>query len=421
MLSPHRLPSLAYPSLEDASVPTRLAHELERIHDDVRSAASSELGYAPNDVELLLNDARTFLAHLPEMLEGAFALSPPRRSEEAIREGMSQFSALAPWGRVLLCLPANATVPLALILPAALALVGNEVTVVPSRRCPRTSTLLLDAVARTLPGAVQVMRASTGTAIQDASRERRVDLIYYIGGSKHYAEVAATCAASGVQLIYEGAGGGVLVVDGSCGDKLIAQAARDLVEAKRFCLGRMCTAPNVVLVSAVLREKFLRCFTAAARKGPLPHPWSNISAAAVSRIEDLVREGARAYPEPPSPNGTPCPLLIEATAAVCEQEEEFFAPAALLNFYDDASWAAAFVRRYPARLQVTVFSEKPGQAEALVANTSYARYCFNKNPVEQDPRLPWGGYGRSGNSAATNFVMKGLRSVTIERGAEGPL
>jgi hypothetical protein len=153
-------------------------------------------------------------------------------------------------------------------------------------------------------------------------------------------------------------------------------AVPSLIAAKNAFRGRMCSAPNAIAIP----RGTAAAFTAA---------WHRHAAA---------------------PPLTPIGSLAAAV------ERELFRPEAFLVEYGD--WGAlgrelAAVRH---RLQLSIFSRDEARIERLVAATRFARYAVNRCPIDQDPLLPWGGYGRSGRADVLDFYRKGLRSVIVERG-----
>ncbi len=350
----------------------RLARRLDAEEPHLERLMMAETGYTRAECAELLRAAHRFATGLDDLmtLHRALAGAESEAYRDVADDPEVQIE-LRPWGRCLVCTPANAPAPLALALPLALVAAGNQVVLAPSGKARGTALRLGRLVAETVGGVVLWdgrVRDAVDALLGD------IDLVYYLGGSSAFPDLAASCARGGVELIYEGEGNGVAVIDEGFD---FPAAVPSLIAAKNAFGGRMCSAPNAI---AVPRGR-AAAFTAA---------WHRHAAA---------------------PPLTPIGSLAAAV------ERELFRPEAFLVEYGD--WGAlgrelAAVRH---RLQLSIFSRDEARIERLVAATRFARYAVNRCPIDQDPLLPWGGYGRSGRADVLDFYRKGLRRVIVERGA----
>lgn len=350
----------------------RLARRLVAEQPHIERLMVAETGYTRAECAELLGAAHRFAAGLDDLMTLHRALAAAESEAYAeVADAPGAHIELRPWGRCLVCTPANAPAPLALALPLALVAAGNQVVLAPSGKARGTALRLGRMVAETVGGVV-LWDGRVRDAVTALTGD--IDLVYYLGGSSAFPDLAATCARAGVELIYEGEGNGVAVIDDGFA---FADAAAALIAAKNAFAGRMCSAPNAIAVP----RGTAAAFTAAwHRSGPAPP---------LTAIEPLA-------------------------AAV---ERELFRPEAFLVEYAD--WASlgrelASVRH---RLQLSIFSHDEARIERLIADTRFARYTVNRCPIDQDPLLPWGGYGRSGRADVLDFYRKGLRRVIVERGA----
>lgn len=349
----------------------RLARRLEDEQPHLERLMMAETGYSRAECGELLRAAHRFATGLDDLMTLHRALAAAETEAYVdVADDPGVRIELRPWGRCLVCTPANAPAPLALVLPLALVAAGNQVVLAPSGKARGTALRLGRLVAETVGGVV-LWDGRVRDAI--AALMGDIDLVYYLGGSSAFPDLAAGCARAGVELIYEGEGNGVAVIDQGMP---LAAAVPALIAAKNAFGGRMCSAPNAI---AVPRGQ-AAAFTAA---------WHRHAAA---------------------------PPLTPAASLAAAVERELFRPEAFLVEYAD--WRAlgrelAAVRH---RLQLSIFSRDEARIEELVAATRFARYTVNRCPIDQDPVLPWGGYGRSGRADVLDFYRKGLRRVVVERG-----
>ena len=350
----------------------RLARRLEAEQPHLERLMMAETGYTRAECAELLHAAHRFASGLDELMTLHRALAA------AESEGYSDISEdpganieLRPWGRCLICTPANAPAPLALILPLALVAAGNQVVLAPSGKARGTALRLGRLVAETVGGVV-LWDGRVRDAVSGLMGD--IDLVYYLGGSSAFPDLAATCARAGVELIYEGEGNGVAVIDQGMP---LAAAVPSLVAAKTAFAGRMCSAPNAIAVPRGAAADF----TAAWHRQP----------------------GA--------------PALMPAASLAAAVERELFRPEAFLVEYADWGGLARELAAVRHRLQLSIYSRDERRIDQLVAATRFARYVVNRCPIDQDPLLPWGGYGRSGRADVLDFYRKGLRRVVVERGS----
>lgn len=278
---------------------------------------------------------------------------------------------LQPWGSTLVALPSNAPLPLAVIIAIAFKASGNDIMFCAPARVRPVVEFSLSLVSGAIGVEVaSLSSASTRDTVATSLANRSISLLYFAGSSSAYADLAERCAASGVQLLFEGSGNSVTVV----GPEADASAAVKMIErAKAGFNGKMCSAPNAVLVH-----------------------------------ESLVGELRGAL------NRMAGVELLNADSIDKATEHEFFDER--LAFVAWADWDAVIqdLARLPYQLQVTGLGLSEHQEAALQQRTGFARYCFDMVGAAQDVRLPWGGYGRSGNGQPEDFFRKGLRRAVRE-------
>jgi acyl-CoA reductase-like NAD-dependent aldehyde dehydrogenase len=370
-------PEAAPPALHPDAL-DRLDHRLRAEEERLRLRMSEETGYTPGDAQALLDEARRFLRSVRELPELHRALTALETERYAALTGADARIELAPWGTCLVCTPSNAPAPLALAVPLALAAAGNRVVVTAAPGARNTALGLAELVAGEI-GGVFLWGGHVRPAVFGLLAAGALDLVYFVGGTAHYPQLAAECARAGAELIYEGEGAGVAVLDelDPAGWKPVVDA---LVAAKSAFLARMRSAPCAIAVPRALSRDFDVAWARSARSLPA------------------------------------APRLVRGASLAQSVERDLFRPIAYLVEYDDWDALARELAGVRHRLQLSIFSASDERIQRMVRATRFARYCINQCPIAQDPLLPGGNYGLSGSADVLDFYRKGLRRIILERG-----
>ncbi|MGE3537419.1 MAG: aldehyde dehydrogenase family protein [Candidatus Tectimicrobiota bacterium] len=259
---------------------------------------------------------------------------------------------------------------------------------------------------------------ASGTAALRAG----VDHVVLTGSASTGAAVLEALAPSLVPATLELSGCDAAFVRADANLELTARA---LAFSMRFNGGATCIAPRRVFVAAELAtalEQRLQQLVAAL-------PSCQLAPELAARLRTVVQEACQAGGQLLAghwDSAISCtPLLVtRATPAMRLMQEEFFAPVlALMSVRDDAeALTAAASCRYA--LGATVFGEMAG-ARALAARVRAGVVVVNDVMVPTaDPRLPFGGRGRSGfgvtRGAEGLLTFTALKAVAARRGSWRP-
>lgn len=393
----------------DAGALAAIREAFDGASASISSAMARETGYRDEECRELMDATRRFIDGLPDLVRLHQSLA---KTENDLYRALSPEAELRyePWGRCLVCTPANAPAPLALALPLSLAAAGNRVAVAFSGKAIESASALARIVSERV-GGITLWGGRVRDAVETLTASRAVDLVYFLGGSSYFPKLAAQCASAGIELVYEGEGNSVaLLHEDARGD--LATVARQLVASKQAFGGRMCSSPNAIAVPRpLLRELMAEFRRAASEVGGEPIAgW--ISPQIRAYLDELVaRGGARVDGSIDDARG---PLLVEGPDLRAALERELFCPLAFVVPYDDWDAVVREIGAVPHRLQLTVYSADVARTRRLARETSFARYCTNMNPIAQDPLLPWGNYGVSGRADVLDFYRKGLRRAILE-------
>jgi len=366
-------------------------------------------GYRPDHAQRLWEDMIEFLCAAPNLAarlgDRTFAALGGSRESVSLRR--------EPWGRCLLCLPANAPVPLAVVLPLMFAAAGNTVIVAASDATRHFALDLAEVVRARFPDRILLWGGGVRVALSTLLGAGTLDLLYFMGGSGPHAALAAAAAGSGTTLIYEGQGNGVLIAGPDLTQAHDIRRVADIVVASKvFCNGEMCSAPNAVAVPVAHLEAYASALRTAVQEldqRPM------VPARTTQLLQELQGKGV-AFPQVPLDDFGQGPVFFTTRSMAVALDRELFAPAAYLVPYEELGLLAAQIAQRRYNLQLSVMTRDPTVFSRLVARTRHARYCWNLQPTDQDPRLPWGSYGASGHSPLEDYAGKALRLVIVESG-----
>ncbi len=302
-----------------------------------------------------------------------------------------------PRGAVLILAPGNYP----LFLPGAQALqalaAGNAVCVKPAPRASAPMLALADLLRRAgLPeGVMQVLDEAAGP---DASRAG-FDHIVLTGGAETGVRVLHAAADTLTPATMELSGvDAVFVLPGAD----LGLVAACLAYGLRLNGGATCIAPRRVFVPAGLAAAL------EARLAPLLPP----AAAAPPAIADRLAALAAAAAAAGARIVAPAPMILaDARPDMALLQQDVFAPwLALVPVRDEAA-ALEAAALCPFALGASVFGP-PAAARAMALRVRAGSVCVNDLIVPTaDPRLPFGGRGRSGFGLTRG--AEGLLDMTV--------
>ena len=307
--------------------------------------------------------------------------------------GVRQEVRREPRGAVLILAPGNYPLFLAGAQALHALAAGNAVCVKPAPGCSTPMLLLADLLeAAGLPdGVLQVVAEDAGPAASRAG----FDYVVLTGSAEtglHVARAAAeTLTPSAMELSGVDA---AFILPGAD----LAVAAASLAYGLRLNGGATCIAPRRVFVPRDMEADLLSRLLAQ-----LPPPISvpgPIAARLAGLIADAEAAGARVAARNPT-------VLAGATPALALLQQDVFAPWLALVPVENAEAALQAAALCPYALGASIFGP-PAEAYAMAARVNAGSVCVNDLIVPTaDPRLPFGGRGRSG--------------FGVTRGAEGLL
>lgn len=198
-----------------------------------------------------------------------------------------------------------------------------------------------------------------------------------------------------------------------CADADLKLAAGALVFGLSLNAGATCIAPRRLFVDAQVAEPFREALREAARHrpstdAPLKSPRELVDA--------LTTELARTPPWIGTGNvgGLRTPLICEVPGDSPLWQQEWFAGIALVARVRDEAEAVQRAQASPYALGASVFSRDTAAARRLAAQLPAGVVTINDLIVPTaDPRLPFGGRGRSGFGVTRG--LEGLVEMTVPK------
>ncbi len=410
-----KMPNMVLTSTCEVSAKTikLVIKDLQHLEKELVSTMIKETGYSNTDAVSLLEASYDFLSKVQDLKSITHSLF---RDENNLysKIGPNSFVYYQPWGRILTCIPSNAPLPLGIIVPIALLMGGNSVILAPSSKVRNTVNKLGAILTKYFPERIILWKDRVRDAFEHLVVASKIDAVYFMGSSSYYSQITTNCAKTGTKLIYEGEGRGFVVVENDLNEKELENAVKAILDAKTFCNGKMCSAPNVVAVNAKCKEKFINTYNDMCNKYRLPCEVTSLCNSDVDEYVCQIINKTSIIPKTRVKGKKNVPLLIQVSNLSKATEHELFCPICFLYEYKEIDDLIKQLESNRFYLQISMFTKNEKHVKKVIRLTHYARYCLNICPTEQNPLLPWGNYGCSGDSDVLDFYRKGLRRIIIE-------
>ena len=368
------------------------------------------------EVSMVVGEIDCHVKHLKRWARGRRVVTPlpflPSRSRIMYE----------PYGVVLVISPWN--YPFQLLLePLVGALsAGNCVVLKPSPHAPATATMIGEIVSAVFdPGHVRVFEGD-GEMVNRLLRER-FDYIFFTGGARFGREVMEAASRHLTPVTLELGGKSPCIVDRGANIEI---AARRVAWGKYLNAGQTCVAPDYVLVPAELETAFVMAVKRAIQRFYGENPAESpdytriIHRAAAERLARLMHSSGQVavggevdiegkYIAPTVLTG------VEPDSPL--MQEEIFGPILPVLVYRELDEAIAFVNAREKPLALYYFGTSKAARKVLKTTTS-GGVCVNDTIIHlANPRLPFGGVGKSGigkyHGKASFELFSNLKSVVI--------
>lgn len=309
-----------------------------------------------------------------------------------------------PYGVVLILSPWNYPVLLTLEpLIGALA-AGNCAVVKPSAYSPHTSAVLAALIGEAFPTEHAAV-VEGGRQENQCLLEQPFDYIFFTGSVAVGREVMTKAAAHLTPVTLELGGKSPCIVDETAD---LTVAARRIAFGKFLNCGQTCVAPDYVLVSQSVKEKFLSEISREIGRMYGPDPLQNSGYGKIINQKHFTRlisllDGEKVVVgdgcDPERLRIAPT-VLDGVTPEDPVMQEEIFGPILPVLSVDSLDQAIAFVRARPRPLALYLFTSDRTAERRVFRELSFGGGCVNDTILHlASSRLPFGGVGNSGMGA----------------------
>ena len=350
---------------------------------------ATDLGATAADLRHLRRHTRAWAK--PRRIRLSLSSRPGRA--EVVPEPLGVGLVIAPW---------NYPVQL-VIQPLATAIAaGNAVVVKPSELAPETSAQLARLIPRYVdPEAIAVIDGGVDAA--RALLDERWDHIFFTGSTRVGRLVMEAAARNLTPVTLELGGKSPVIVDDSAA---LEVAARRIAWGKWLNSGQTCIAPDYVLATPAVRDRFVDLVTEAFAEfadGAVrltPHYGRIVSEAHAIRIESLLAghggqvttggtvDIAARFVEPT--------IVVDPDLDSTLMTDEIFGPILPVVTVSSTEEAIEFVNARPKPLALYVFAQDTAVADQVIGSTSSGGAVVNHVVLHKTPTIPFGGVGPSG-------------------------
>jgi aldehyde dehydrogenase (NAD+) len=381
----------------------RLRTMLVEREPELLGALATDLGKPPTeawatDVGFVISEIDHALRHLrswarPERVWAPLITRPARA--QIVREPLGVVLVIAPWNYPiqLLCSP----------LVGALA-AGNCVAAKPSEVAPATSAALARLIPKYLDSdAVAIVEG--GVAETQALLAEVFDYVFYTGNGRVGRIVMEAAAKHLTPVTLELGGKSPVIIDDTAD---ISLAARRVAWGKYLNAGQTCIAPDYVLVTKGLEDRFVEQVRRAVfdfyGSDPKTSPDYGriVNDSHVRRLAALL-DGAKATVggtvDEPGRYVAPT-VLQDVSVDAPVMQEEIFGPILPVLPVDDVAAAIEFVNHREKPLALYLFTGSSRVRDRILEETSSGGAAVNATMFHVAvPGLPFGGIGPSGMGA----------------------
>jgi benzaldehyde dehydrogenase (NAD) len=376
-----------------------------------------------------------FNVHLAAgMLQEAAALTT-QISGEVIPSNVPGSLAMAvrqPAGVVLGIAPWNAPVILAVRAISTALACGNTVILKGSELCPRTHSLIIEALQEAgMPrGVVNYITnapADAGAVVEAMVAHPAVRRVNFTGSTKVGKIIAQTCAKYLKPVVLELGGKAPLVIL----DDADIDAAVDAAAFGSFMnSGQICMSTERIIVDEKIADEFVQKLTAKVRHLPLGDPrkgpvvlGSVVDMNTVQRCNDLIDDalakGAKLLCGGKAENTlVPATLLDHVTPEMRIYRDESFGPVKGIVRVSGVQAAIDCANDNEYGLAAAVFGRDSGRAFEVAKRIESGICHVNGPTVHDEAQMPFGGvkgsgYGRFGGQAGIDAFTE-LRWITLQ-------
>ena len=378
----------------------KLKEEIKNNEENIYNALDLDLSkpkfetYA-TEIGFLINEINLFLKKLKSWAK------PNSVTPSLINFPSKDYIIYEPYGKVLVISPWNYPFQLALLPAMSAFAAGNNVTLKPSEHTPKTSRLIKKIVENVFPSELMCV-VEGDSAVATKLLEKKWDYIFFTG-SVNVGEIVAMSAAKNLTpFTLELGGKSPAIIDKETDLKLVCKR---IIWGKFINSGQTCVAPDYLIIHKSIKEKLIKELINRIKQtfGENFDNISNITAIVneknFNRLISLIKEnkiifGGKFDLE----NRYIFPTIIDNPKMNSKiMKEEIFGPILPVLYFEKLEEVDDIINKNPNPLALYVFSNNKKFTKTVINRYSFGGGVINDTIVHlANPRLPFGGIGKSG-------------------------
>jgi acyl-CoA reductase-like NAD-dependent aldehyde dehydrogenase len=400
----------------------RLHAALAQLREPLREAMRLETAFVWDDCDELLDGSLEFVHGFPAALADCERALPAALHYAIPGQTRRLRLERCAWGTVVVILPQNAFLLVAVTALLNGLAAGNRVILRAPQQSARSAALLGTVLEMAPPpqNAASVVLARAKEFVEAVYQSSAPCLLHYMGSSDHAPAIVEAAFRHGKAAIADGAGNVWVYVDADADPDL---AAAWLTSGATRYNGQTCTSVNGALIHPALYdavrsrlvEKWNRLHAGDPATAPIG-PLFDAKQAAWCQSQ-LETSGATLLCGGGREENLLQPALVENPAPDSALVAEgLFGPALWMAPGDAAVFTALWPRnRYP--LCAGVISPTADPTAWLAQLPNLARLVVNGDPSVEHIYEPWGGYPASGANPVGVWLEKYQRVVSVDEAA----
>lgn len=322
-----------------------------------------------------------------------------------------------PYGIISAITPQNAPLIIEVTVLINALFSGNCIVIKPSTQSASTAALLIDAICKSfnqmLLKRISIIVCKAPLFLNEAYNQ--ADLIHFIGGSKYLREVVSNGITNAKQVIIDGEGGSVVLVDK---DFDLKDATNICKNGIIRCNGELCTTIKIILVHNSKVNDFFVLLNKKLSEVRVGNPNNRSTEMGplfgIEQINPIYREILKNSNVKINGN-TIFPHLIKIDKNQIRKLKTFiFGPIAFLVPYEKGDWRTVLGLISYSLSDVVLTNNKDFENDFIKASRAQ-RIVVNADPTEESPFEPWGATLPNGYNNLSYWLYKYTRAVQIDK------
>ncbi|KAF2896543.1 hypothetical protein ILUMI_09634 [Ignelater luminosus] len=374
---------------------------------EILKALSSDLRKSKQ--EAVMSETAFVVGECQTLLENFKTWARPERPSKGLVNIMDELLIYNdPYGVVLVIGAWNYPIQVTLLPVAAAIAAGNCVVIKPSELAPATAQLMADLVPKYLDN--ECYPVILGGPKETAELlEERFDYIFFTGSTRIGKLVHAAANKYLTPVTLELGGKSPVYLDSSAD---IDVAARRILWGKCLNAGQTCVAPDYLLCSKEVSEKFVEHARSILKEWygddvqKSPDLCRIINDNNFQRLTNLLKSSKESSKIVVGGKSDPQERFIQPTILTDVKQndpimqEEIFGPILPIVHVNDAQEAIKFINANEKPLALYIFSQNRNMTESILNSTSSGGVSVNDTVMHlAADTLPFGGVGSSGMGA----------------------